>query len=171
MKLTSGVLLCVIAVTLVLGCSEAPTAKLGDRVRVSFVGRLESGEVFDSTNTGQSIDFVIGAHQVIQGFENSVIGMRVGESKTALLPPDQAYGPYSQELTHIYDIDSFPPNIVPEVGMVLSMTATDGRVLPIRVVSIDSSGHVAVDGNHELAGKTITLDLKLLEIMEDNSQK
>jgi peptidylprolyl isomerase len=75
-------------------------AKEGDRVKVHYTGRLEGGEVFDSSECAESecgcesgpLEFVIGQGDVIPGFEKAVIGMSLDESKTFTIPVDEGYG-------------------------------------------------------------------------------
>ena len=78
---------------------ESGPAKAGDTVAVHYVGTLDDGTEFDSSRKrGQTLSFVVGAGQMIAGFDNAVKGMMVGETKTVTLPPEEAYGPYRQEL-------------------------------------------------------------------------
>jgi len=73
-------------------------AKTGDTVAMNYTGRLENGTVFDSNvdpkfgRAGQALVFTLGAGQMIPGFDKGVIGMKVGEKKTLVLPPEDAYG-------------------------------------------------------------------------------
>ena len=64
----------------------------GDNVKVEYVGRFSDGEVFDKSEGRGPLEFVAGADQMIQGFDEAVIGMRFGEEKTVVLPPEKAYG-------------------------------------------------------------------------------
>ena len=57
-------------------------AKNGDRVRVHYTGRLEDGQVFDSSKGGDPLEFTVGAGDVIPGFDDAVRGMNVGDSRT-----------------------------------------------------------------------------------------
>ncbi len=69
-----------------------PVAKMGDIVEVEYVGKFENGTVFDSSLGREPLQFTIGAGQVIPGFEDAVVGMKLGESKLVTIPPEQAYG-------------------------------------------------------------------------------
>ncbi len=170
MKVAHAVVMLSVGLAIVAGCSGSKKAEIGNRVKVEYVGKLQDGTVFDSSATGSGIELVIGDHQVIPGFENALVGMEVGQTKSITLAPEEAYGPYRDDFTHTYPADSFPSNISPQVGMVLSMQTPDGQTVPIKIIGVDSVGNVTVDGNHELAGKTLIFDLKLVEIMEDTNQ-
>lgn len=68
------------------------TAKSGDVVEVDYTGKFENGEVFDSSEGRDPLQFQVGTGQVILGFDDAVVGMSVGESKEAKIPPERAYG-------------------------------------------------------------------------------
>ncbi len=74
--------------------------KAGKNVKVEYTGKLLNGEEFDSGD----IEFVVGAGQMIEGFEEAVVGMRVGEEKTATLPPEKAYGARDPSLVMIMPV-------------------------------------------------------------------
>ena len=72
-------------------------AKVGDIVSVNYTGKLADGTVFDSNvdpkfNHVQPFQFTLGAGQVIPGWDKGVLGMKVGEKKTLVIPPEDAYG-------------------------------------------------------------------------------
>ena len=62
------------------------TAQEGNVVKVSYVGTLDDGSVFDQSPEGESLDFTIGQKQLIPGFENAVVGMAVGDTKKVTIP-------------------------------------------------------------------------------------
>jgi peptidylprolyl isomerase len=71
-----------------------PAAKVGDTVAVNYVGRLYAGgKQFDSSyDRGQPIEFPLGQGQVIKGWDEGVAGMKVGEKRQLIIPPDLGYG-------------------------------------------------------------------------------
>jgi len=147
------------------GSSSAPAeAKNGDTVKVDYTGRLGNGTEFDSSVGREPWQFTIGAGGVIPGFEQAVIGMQLGESKTVVIPVDQAYGPYRDELVIVMDRGQFPPDWEPEVDQQVPLTVPDGRVIWARVIDVSESS-VTLDANHDLAGKELTFDITLVEIM------
>jgi peptidylprolyl isomerase len=72
-------------------------AKQGDTVRVHYRGKLQDGSVFDETFDREPLRFTIGGGQLIPGFEEAVVGMEPGDSKTTELPVEKAFGPYLEE--------------------------------------------------------------------------
>jgi len=84
-------------------CSGAATAKAGDTVKVDYTGTLTDGTVFDSSIGKTPLEFTVGAGQMIKGFDNAVLGMKVGQNKTVVLPPEDAYGTHRDDLVVAVD--------------------------------------------------------------------
>ncbi len=164
-KVFIGTTACLTILAAFFGCSQQKAAEEGDTVRVAYIGTLNDSTVFDSTDTGDYIEFTIGTHQVIPGFETAVVGMKPGETKDITLTADQAYGPRRPELTHEMPMSQFPDSIKPEVGLELSMAQPNGQQIPIRVTDIKDDSVVVLDANHPLAGQTLNFKLTLVEIV------
>jgi peptidylprolyl isomerase len=140
-------------------------AKTGDTVRVHYTGKLDDGTIFDSSAGGEPIEFVIGDHQVIPGFEDGVTGMQVGEAKTVTIPFAQAYGAYDDNLLLEVPRAQFPSHITPAVGETLQLRQPDGDVVTV-IISQVTDESVTLDANHPLAGEDLTFDLHLAEIIQ-----
>jgi len=138
-------------------------AKNGDTVTVHYTGRLENGTVFDSSANRDPLQFTLGEGLLIPGFEQAVLGMSLGESKTVEVSADQAYGPHQDEMVVEIDRQEFPPHFQPEVGQQLQIPQSDGRVTRLIVTDV-SEQKVTLDANHPLAGRDLTFDIHLLEI-------
>ena len=138
-------------------------AKHGDTVKVHYTGRLDDGTVFDSSADRDPLEFQIGAGNVIPGFERAVLGMSSGESKTEVIPTDDAYGPYMEEMVIVIDRQQMPAELEPEVGQQLHIQQPDGNVIPVTITDV-SNGTVTLDANHPLAGEDLTFDIQLVEI-------
>jgi len=144
-------------------------AKEGDTVKVHYTGKLEDGMPFDSSEGGDPLEFTIGAGRMIPGFEEGVIGMAPGETKEVKLPPEKAYGHYRMDRVIAVDKKDFPEDVVPEIGKSLEICSPNGNVIPVQVTDIEGDT-VTLDANHPLSERTLTFDIKLVEI-EDHSQK
>lgn len=75
-----------------ISATAEQVVKAGDIVSVNYTGMLADGTVFDSNIGKAPLSFTLGAHQVIPGFENGILGMQIGEQKTLVIPPEKAYG-------------------------------------------------------------------------------
>jgi FKBP-type peptidyl-prolyl cis-trans isomerase 2 len=140
-----------------------PQVKNGDTVRVHYTGSLSDGQIFDSSVDREPLEFTVGEHRVVPGFEQAVLGMSVGESKTAHLPADQAYGQRDDRLVIQVSKDQLPPNMAVKLNDRLQMQSRDGRVMNVTVAEI-SDDSLVLDGNHFLAGKDLIFDIELVEI-------
>ena len=134
----------------------------GDTVSVHYTGKLENGEVFDSSSGRRPLIFTVGCGQIIRGFDEAVVGMTAGEKKTVTIAPEMAYGPRQAEL--IVDI---PKNTVPEdmeleKGMMIELIDPQGNKIPAEVFEILDEV-VKMDLNHFLAGKTLVFDIEIVE--------
>ena len=146
-------------------------AKEGDKVKVHYTGKLEGGEVFDSSECAEQecgcdsgpLEFTIGEGEVIPGFEKAVVGMSEGEAKTFTIPVEDAYGKRNEEMVVAVERSYVPTELTPEVGMRLEITQEDGREFPVVITEVTET-HVTLDANHPLAGRDLTFDIKLVEI-------
>ena len=139
------------------------TAKANDKVKVHYKGTLNTGEVFDSSEGREPLEFTLGSGQVIPGFDNGVMGMQVDESKTINIPAAEAYGEPKAELIHQVAKTQLPPEIKPEVGLRLSSQAPDGSQIPLVVTEVTEDS-ITVDANHPLAGQDLNFELTLVGI-------
>lgn len=137
--------------------------KNGDTVRVHYKGRLESGDVFDSSEGGEPLEFQVGTGQVIAGFDAGVRGMNVGESRTVEIEAEDAYGPRVEQLINRIAREGMNLEEPPEAGMSLMMQLPDGNQIPLTITEV-SDTHVTVDANHPLAGERLIFDIELVEI-------
>ena len=138
-------------------------AKEGDTIKVHYKGTLEDGTVFDSSRDDEPLEFTLGKGQIIKGFENAVLGMSIGETKTVRIPSNEAYGPRMDELLLKFDKTDFPPDIEPIEGLILDLRNPDGRTLVARIIEV-SGDLVTLDANHPMAGKDLTFKIDLMEI-------
>ena len=128
------------------------------------------GQVIDSTEGDQPLEFLQGHQNIIPGLENALEGMKVGQSKTVTIPADQAYGEVDEE--NIIDVprSEFPPEIPLEAGTELEVKNSDGEVLTATIASVTNDS-VKLDFNHPLAGKTLTFDVKVVGLREPSDEE
>ncbi len=157
-------ILTVVAMALLAGCSGEPVAKSGDTVKVKYKVSLEDGVVVDSSATEEPLEFTLGSGQIIPGVENAVVGMKVGDADTVTVIPEEAYGPHRDDMIGQVKRTDFPPEMELSIGQQLSMPQSNGGFLPVTIIAMDDTT-VTLDANHPLAGKTLTFELELKEIV------
>ncbi|MCX6639256.1 MAG: peptidylprolyl isomerase [bacterium] len=138
-------------------------AKQGDSVKVHYTGKLTDGTLFDTSAEREPMHFIIGADEVIPGFEAAIIGMNPGDSKTVVIQSENAYGPHFDEMVQVVPLDLFPPDIQPKVDHQYQVHQDDGQVFIVRVTEIKEA-QVTLDGNHPLAGQDLHFEIQLVEI-------
>ena len=139
-------------------------AKAGDTVKVHYTGKLDDGSVFDTSDDREPLQFTIGEGQLISDFEQAVVGMNPGESKTVQISSDKAYGPHREEMVMEVDRSEFPEDLEPKVDQRLQVSQSDGQTFPVTVTDVSES-KITLDANHPLAGKDLTFDVQLSEIV------
>jgi len=137
--------------------------KANDKVKVHYTGKLADGQVFDSSLEREPMEFQMGQGQLIPGFENGILDMKVNEKKTVVIPSNEAYGEIRDELIQEVPNDRLPPEIKPEVGMGLVSTTPEGQEIQLVVKEVKDAA-IVVDGNHPLAGQELTFEIEVLEI-------
>jgi FKBP-type peptidyl-prolyl cis-trans isomerase len=90
--------------------AKNPGALAGDIVWMHYTGKLQDGTQFDSSVGGKPFKFTLGTGQVIKGWDEGIAGMKVGEKRTLVIPPDLAYGPAGS-----------PPRIPPNATLVFDV--------------------------------------------------
>ena len=138
-------------------------AKNGDTVKVHYTGKLNDGTVFDSSEGREPLEFVVGTGEIIPGFEEAVIGMNEGETKTVTIPADKAYGPHNDELVLVVGREQVPPDLKVKIGDLLQVTLPDGHRVDVTVTALNDEA-VTLDANHPLAGQDLTFEIELVSI-------
>ena len=139
------------------------TAGHGDNVRVLYrcLSHAVSGNHAGSPE--DVVEFTIGRHQVITGFEEAVAGMCEGDEKTVTIPMEKAYGRRSEENLVTLSREKLPSNISLEVGKYLCVRTANGRRAVMAVSAVSEAG-VMLNTNHPLAGRDLTFRIKLSRI-------
>ncbi len=139
-------------------------AKHGDTVKVHYTGKLEDGMVFDTSNNREPLQFTIGEGQLIPAFEYALVGMNPGESKTVNIQAEDAYGLHHKEMVGVVGRDQFPPGVEVKVGQQFQTNNEEGQPVVVTVTNVSTSD-VTLDANHPLAGKDLTFDIQLVEVV------
>jgi peptidylprolyl isomerase len=139
-------------------------AQCGDKVTVHVTVWLEDGTNFVSSRDDEPLEFTLGKDEVISGFENAILGMEVGEKKAITIPPEDAFGQRHEELVVDVPKSDFPEHISPVIGerLRIRMRGSDPIEVTVKDMGEDT---VTLDGNHPLAGYTLTYHIQLISII------
>lgn len=137
--------------------------KNGDKVSVHYTGKLDDGNIFDSSVGEDPLVFTVGEDELIEGFEEAVMSMKVGEKKTVTIAPEKAYGEPHDDMLLEVPLSEMPADLELEVGDELELTNEDDEPM-IVIVSQLNDNSVILDGNPPLAGETLTFEIELLTI-------
>lgn len=129
----------------------------GDTVHVHYTGRLDDGTEFDSSRGRDPLSFTIGTGQVIEGFDNAVADLAVGEQTTVRLEPAEAYGEVNEDLLVRVERPDEPADLDEGMRVRLSNGAT-------ATIAEADDETLLLDGNHPLAGEALTFDLELVAV-------
>ncbi len=135
-------------------------ARQGDRVTVNYIGTLDNGRIFQSTENSEPLVFTIGSNAVFPALEREIIGMTVGQVKNFVIPAGDAYGPRLQENILQVVRSNLPEGEATIIGRKLEISFTGGVKRVMQIIEVTGST-VTLDGNHPLAGLDLTFALRL----------
>jgi len=110
--------------------------KENNTVKVNYTGKLSDGQVFDSSEGKEPLEFTLGKGQLIPGFEKGLIDMKVKEKKTITIAKDEAYGEINKDLIQEVKKTELPQDMTPEVGMGLVSKTPDGQEMNLLVIEV-----------------------------------
>lgn len=130
-------------------------------VAIEYTLKDDQGNIIDASGDRGPMEYLHGAQNIIPGLEQGVDGLVAGDTKNVLVPPQLGYGEYSDKLLQLVPLSAFGAN-TPQVGMRFHAETNLGmRVLTIKKIEGEE---VTLDGNHELAGKTLHFDIKVVSV-------
>ena len=135
----------------------------GSKVKVHYTGTLDDGTVFDSSDGREPLEFTIGQHQVIAGFEDAVKEMELNQEKTVKIKSSDAYGEKKGQLTREISRSKMPAGMNIEVGNQIILKSPAGQEVSA-IVSEVTEDKIVIDLNHPLAGKDLTFRIKVVGI-------
>ena len=137
--------------------------KNGSSVKVHYIGTLTDGTEFDSSKKrNETLDFQVGTGQMIPGFENGVMGMKVGEKRNLTLDPSEAYGPVNPGAVQEVPRNQFPEDFEFVVGATVHGDGPQGPIMA--KILAENKDTISLDFNHPLAGETLNFEVELVEI-------
>ncbi|MGJ8745159.1 FKBP-type peptidyl-prolyl cis-trans isomerase [Polaribacter sp.] len=137
--------------------------KENNTIKVNYTGKLTDGQIFDTSEGKEPVEFVLGQGRLIPGFEKGLIDMKLNEKKTITIAKEDAYGDVNENLIQEVAKTQLPQDMEPQVGMGLVSTSPEGQEINLMVVEVKEES-IVVDGNHPLAGRDLIFDLEVVEI-------
>lgn len=135
----------------------------GTEVTLHFSLSLENGESVDSNFDAAPATLVLGDGNMLPGFEQCLLGMKVGEQRSFSVPPEKGFGQANSNNVQTIDRAQFAPGVALEEGLVMAFADAAGGEVP-GVVKAIHADVVEVDFNHPLAGRTITFVAHIVAI-------
>ena len=130
---------------------------------VNYTGKYPDGEVFDTSDGRDPLTFLVGHGQMIQVFEQELMGAAVGEKREFTLTPDRAYGERDDDAIQQMERSQFTEGMELEVGMVQGAHSEEGRPIQFSISAIDGD-EVTIDFNHQMAGMTLCFNVEVVEV-------
>lgn len=128
-----------------------------------------SGELFDSSEDGQPMTYLHGAQNIVPGLEKALTGKAVGDELEVTVSPEDAYGERNEEGVQQVPVEAFEGMEKVEAGMTVTAETPEGP-LNLVITKIDGDT-VTVDGNHPMAGKSLTFSVKITDIRAANEEE
>jgi len=132
-------------------------------VSMDYTLCLDDGQVVDSSEGREPLEFLQGHGQIISGLEQRIAGMALGEERDFIVPAAEAYGERYPDLVETLPRSIFPPDV--EVGMGFRMRTEAGQAVIVYVDSVEDD-QVVVNLNHPLAGKDLYFHVKIVGLRE-----
>jgi len=137
-------------------------------VAIHYTVKTEDGQTLDQSKDGSPLNFIHGRGMLIPGLENALEGKKVGDSFTAEVKPEEAYGERHDGLIQTVPRNLFGENEV-QPGMQFRASTDQGEQSVVIVEVKDDE--VTVDGNHPLAGVNLNFDVEVIEVREATEQE
>lgn len=135
----------------------------GTSVTLHFALRLDDGEVIDSNFDKEPATFTVGDEQLLPGFERALFGLKVGDTRTFRMAPEDGFGQHNPSNVQHMARAQFGAELELQEGLVLSFADAQQTELPGVVREFDDQ-QVVVDFNHPLAGREIIFEVAVLRV-------
>ncbi|HEX2736283.1 MAG TPA: peptidylprolyl isomerase [Polyangiaceae bacterium] len=123
-------------------------------VAIDYTLKGDDGTVIDTSEGDEPLTYLHGHNNIVEGLEEALTGLGVGDSLDVIVPPEKGYGTHDEDLVFEVPREHLPDDVEPEAGMQLTMTSDDGEEVPVTITKVLAKS-VEVDANHELAGSRL----------------
>jgi FKBP-type peptidyl-prolyl cis-trans isomerase SlyD len=150
--------------------NKLATVQDGVVVELVYTLCLDDGEQLDACEEHEAIQFIQGSSGLVKGFTDAVYGLKAGEEKDFIVPPEMGYGAHDPEATMWAAMDGFPDGMTPEIGMEVDVDTGDGELIYASIAEITDDA-VLLDLNHVLAGETLHFHVKILSLRAPTAEE
>lgn len=133
----------------------------GSKVSIHYTLKVE-GKIVDSSKERGPLTFTHGQGEIIPGLEEELRGLKVGDKKSAVIPPEKGYGPRFQEAVQKVPGSAFQQKDTLKIGDIVTGQVS-GKPFQATIVDI-SETEVTLDMNHPLAGKELNFDVEIVTV-------
>jgi FKBP-type peptidyl-prolyl cis-trans isomerase SlyD len=141
----------------------------GQVVSIDYTLRVE-GEIVDSSEGQDPLEFLQGAGNIIPGLERELYGMAIGENKKVVVAAADAYGEFEEEAVVSVPKSEFPSEIPLELGTELQVRGQDGETMYGHISEIGEE-NIELDFNHPLAGKELHFDVTITALRDASDEE
>ena len=131
---------------------------------------LDSGEVVDTSEGKDPLNFLVNSGQIIPGLEKELIGMAAGDKKVLKVSPEEGYGVKDEDLVQTINRSDIPDSVELAVGGILRGENDDGHVVEGKVIFLDDQ-IVKIDFNHPLADEALTFDVEITTVRDASEEE
>ena len=139
-------------------------------VSIEYTVQLEDGEVIDTSEGKEPLQYIHGHQMIIEGLEEALSSMEVGDTKEVVVPPEKAYGEYVEEAQEWLSKELFPADVRLAPGEILAAQDSEGGTVMLHIKEVEDD-RVLVDYNHPLAGETLKFDVEIVDIRPATPQE
>lgn len=134
-------------------------------VTLSYVLFDERGEAVESATPEEPLEYIHGYAQIVPGLESALEGMKAGERRSIVVPPEEAFG--ARDEAGVFDVDKedFPNSAEVVAGDEFLAQSPEGEPMTMRIVEVRADAFV-VDTNHPLAGQRVRFEVEVSSVRE-----
>jgi FKBP-type peptidyl-prolyl cis-trans isomerase SlyD len=146
------------------------TISAGLVVSIKYTLRNDGGDDLDSSEPGHPLIYLHGSDNIVPGLETRLLGLAVGAKCTAVVPPEEGYGPRSESEPHAVPRSEFPDDMPIQPGVGFAVEDGEGGMKPLWILRVEED-QVFVDTNHPLAGETLHFEVEVEAIREATDEE
>ena len=139
-------------------------------VTIHYKLSLEDGEVIDSSDEDEPLEYLHGHGNIVPGLEMQMTGKKVGDRFNAKVASEDAYGDYDPAQIVKAPRDAFPSDVELKAGMQFETEDEDGEPMLVLITAVGDE-EVTIDANHPLAGKALSFDIEVAAIRTATAQE